>query len=298
MSKLDLDFVSIPEGSFLKGSFDFYPEEAPTKIVDVSSFSVSRFPITNRQFDIFVKDTGYRTTAELELTPEEFPNLTNAERNPGSLVFVMTDGPVNLNNWQNWWKWKQGASWKIPGFKEISYLDILDHPVTQISIKDAETFAKWAGCRLLTEDEWEYASGSDLSPTTYSWGTELMPNGIKQANYWSGKFPYQNTDLYWETGTSPVGSFPANKYGLYDMIGNVWEWTSTMRGSHFEKLCLCSPVETFSITSERDRNVEYVTKGGSFLCSEEYCKRYRPAAKSFQNTSSSTCNLGFRVAKD
>lgn len=325
--------VAVLGGEFLMGSERFYPEEAPVHRVTVAAFEIDRHPVTNRQFADFVDATGYVTVAERPLDSALFPDLTSADRSPGSLVFTPTDGPVDLGNWRAWWAWSPGASWRHPSGADSSIDRRLDHPVVQVCFADAAAYAEWAGKRLPTEAEWEYAARGGGVGLTYTWGEELHPEGRLMANTWQGKFPYLNTGADGWIGTSPVGTFPPNGFGLVDMIGNVWEWTSSpytpdhsaQRASAGNLLvgglvggvglvagsqtggcgdgCACGPSSVgeargSSRTGIPDPNVRHVTKGGSHLCAPEYCLRYRPASRSPQTEDSATSHLGFRCARD
>jgi formylglycine-generating enzyme required for sulfatase activity len=270
--------------------------------------------VTNAQYARFVDDTEYVTVAERPLDPEAYPGVPEADLVPGALVFRPTPGPVNLRDWRQWWDWAPAASWRHPDGLGSTVEDRLNHPVVQISYSDAAAYARWAGRRLPTEAEWEYAAGGGAS-TTYPWGDDVAPNGRLMANTWQGRFPYRNDGANGWSGTSPVGEFPPNGFGLVDMIGNVWEWTSTRytmrhrragaerpgdehRGASAsatasapEKGC-CTP------SHEPDPSVNQTLKGGSHLCAPEYCHRYRPAARSSQSQDSATVHIGFRCVAD
>ncbi len=214
------------------GSDAFYPEEGPMHEVDVAGFELDEHPVTVAQFCAFVEATGYVTVAERPLDPADFPGADPADLVPGGLVFVPASGPVPLDNWRQWWAWGPNASWREPfgdGARPAGWADALDeHPVTQVSFEDAQAYAAWAGKRLPSEEEWEYAArGGATEQTIYAWGDEVRPGGQVMANSWQGRFPYLNTGAEGWRGTAPVGSFAPNGYGLVDMIGNVWEWTSS-----------------------------------------------------------------------
>lgn len=284
------DVVDIPGGTFAMGSDDFYPEERPVHERRVDAFRLMRAPVTNAQFAHFVVRTSYVTTAERELPSEQFPDLSLEERTPGSLVFTPTAGPVDLGDWRQWWRWVPRASWRRPEGRDDTVSQRAEHPVVQVSYEDAVAFATWAGGRLPTEAEHEYAAGCGAG-TTYAWGDVRDPGGRIMANTWRGRFPYDNRGCDGWGGTSPVGSFPANDFGLHDCIGNVWEWTSSTYGAqHRPQSCGCSPV-----TADGDQLMR-VLKGGSHLCAPEYCLRYRPSARSPQAEDSATTHIGFRVA--
>lgn len=289
--------VELPGGDFLMGSDRHYPEEAPQHERHVEPFAIERHPVTNAQFAEFVAATGYVTVAERELDPAEFPGADPAELVPGSLVFTPTDGPVDLRDWRQWWRWVPGAQWRHPFGPDSGIDDRLDHPVVHVSFEDASAYAAWAGRRLPTEAEWEYAARGGLADAEYAWGDEREPGGRVMANTWQGAFPFRNEG--WG-GTSPVGSYPPNAFGLVDMIGNTWEWTadaftprhlppgaaSVDRGERLDLLGGAPSSQAL-----------HVTKGGSHLCAPEYCRRYRPAARSSQAEDSATTHLGFRCAR-
>jgi formylglycine-generating enzyme len=291
------ELVELPGGTFLMGTDRHYPEEAPQHERHVAPFAIERHPVTNAQFAEFVAATGYVTVAERELDPAEFPGADPAELVPGSLVFTPTDGPVDLHDWRQWWRWVPGAQWRHPFGPDSTIDDRLDHPVVQVSFDDASAYASWAGRRLPTEAEWEYAARGGLAGAEYAWGDEREPDGRVMANTWQGAFPYRNEG--WG-GTSPVGSYPPNGFGLVDMIGNTWEWTADA----FTPRHLPPGAASLDRGERRDllagtpaSQALHVTKGGSHLCAPEYCRRYRPAARSSQAEDSATTHLGFRCAR-
>lgn len=292
------DMISLRGGTFRMGSA-FYPEEGPIHEEWVSPFELDRFAVTNARFQAFVNETGYRTVAERPLDPAIFPDAVSFE--PGSLVFKPTAGPVSLRNWRQWWAWVPGASWRRPQGPNSSIEGREDHPVVQVAFEDAAAFADWDGKRLPTEVEWEYAARGGLDQSMFAWGDE--PNDGTRANSWQGRFPYLNTGAgagSW-VGTSPVGHFPPNGFGLHEITGNTWEWTSTYWTERLQDptvTCLCSPDSARSGSMlPGDASARRVTKGGSHLCAPEYCLRYRPAARSPQTEDSSTTHLGFRCAR-
>src|SRR4029077_5272232 len=205
---------------------DFYPEERPVHDVTVDGFWMDRYLLTNDLFSQFVDATGYITLAERELNPADFLGAPPENLVPGSMVFRKTRGPVDLKNYANWWAWVPGTSWRHPSGPRSSIEGMEQHPVVQVAYEDAEAYARWAGKELPTEAEWERAARGDLNGKTFTWGDEHFPDGKAMANTWQGEFPWQNTLLDGFEGTSPVGSFPPNGYGLLDMAGNVWEWTA------------------------------------------------------------------------
>jgi len=288
------ELIELPGGAFQMGSTAFYPEETPVHTAVVGALAIERHPVTNAQFARFVEDTGYVTVAERPLDPDSYPGVCEADLVPGALVFRPTAGPVDLRDWRQWWDWAPAASWRHPGGADSTVEDRLDHPVVQISYPDAAAYARWAGRRLPTESEWEYAARGGAS-TTYAWGDQVTVDGELMANTWQGRFPYRNDGARGWIGTSPVGEFPPNGFGLVDMIGNVWEWTASRytmrhRGSAESGCC--------PVPSEPDPAVNQTLKGGSHLCAPEYCHRFRPAARSSQSQDSSTTHIGFRCVVD
>ena len=287
------DFVTITGTSFWMGSTDHYAEERPLVEREVADFMICRSPVTNADFEAFTADSGYVTTAERPLDSADFPGADDLDTTPGSLVFTPTAGPVDLRNWRLWWRWVPGASWRFPFGPDSSIRGKDHHPVVHISFDDAQAYCAWAACRLPTEAEWEFAARGGLDRATFAWGNELHPAGRLMANTWQGRFPHENKGALGWKGTSPVGAFAPNGFGLVDMIGNVWEWTaSPWVADHNEApSCACSP-------QSAETSGSMVVKGGSHLCAPEYCQRYRPAARSQQTIDSSTTHLGFRVARD
>ena len=291
------ELVELSGGAFRMGSTSFYPEEAPIHTATVGAFAIERHPVTNAQFAAFVEATGYVTVAERPLEPALYPGVAPEDLLPGALIFRPTSGPVNLADWRQWWDWAPGANWRAPfgAGSDIAGKD--DHPVVQVAYPDAGAYAAWAGRRLPTEAEFEYAAAGGAT-TAYAWGEEPLVDGRVMANTWQGRFPYRNDGAQglgterW-TGTSPVGAFPANGFGLIDMIGNVWEWTTTKfseRGHQLDDQARsCCPT-----SAEPDPSLIQALKGGSHLCAPEYCHRYRPAARSPQSQDSSTTHIGFR----
>jgi formylglycine-generating enzyme len=295
----------VPGGSFLMGSDDWYPEERPVHPVSVDPFWMDEHQVTVAEFRRFVKATDYVTMAERPLDPAMYPDAIPSLLVPGSLVFQRTRGPVPLNDYRNWWAYVPGASWRHPEGPG-STLDGRDrHPVTHVAFEDAETYTTWAGKSLPTEAEWEFAARGGLEGATYPWGNEFAPKGRMMANTWQGEFPWQNTleDKY--LGTSPVKTFPPNGYGLYDVAGNVWEWTADFYASSHPDAVdhpCCAPhnPRTLSPDDSYDRGMpgdhipRRVTKGGSHLCAPNYCHRYRPAARQGEPIDTSTAHIGFR----
>ncbi|ADU01012.1 formylglycine-generating enzyme family protein [Mycolicibacterium gilvum] len=287
------DLVDLEGGSFRMGSTRFYPEEAPAHTVTVAPFAIERHPVTNAQFAEFVDDTGYRTVAERPPDPALYPGASPHDLVPGALVFRPTAGPVDLRDWRQWWEWTPGADWRHPFGPDSSVDDRPEHPVVQVCYSDAAAYARWAGRRLPTEAEWEFAAGAG-STAVYAWGDEPAPGGQLMANTWQGAFPYRNDGALGWAGTSPVGTFPANGFGLVDMIGNVWEWTTTRFAGHHR--VNPPPPPTCCPPADPDPAVNQALKGGSHLCAPEYCHRYRPSARSPQSQDSATTHIGFRCA--
>jgi formylglycine-generating enzyme required for sulfatase activity len=300
------EMVFVAGGEFTMGSDRHYPEEAPAHRVKVDGFWIDRTPVTNREFRRFVKETGHVTFAELAPDPKDYPGALPHMLRAGSLVFVKSQGPVNLKDWSNWWTFGFGADWQHPYGPDSSIKGLDDHPVVHISYRDAEAYAKWAGKELPAEAEWEFAARGGLESADYAWGDELAPGGKQMANTWQGEFPWQNlmTDGY--EGTSPVGIYPPNGYGLYDMIGNTWEWTTDwFVAGHKQQQSCCMPVNPRGPRAEDSYDPcqpdikipRKVIKGGSHLCAPNYCKRYRPAARHAEPIDTSTCHLSFRCIK-
>jgi formylglycine-generating enzyme required for sulfatase activity len=297
--------VWVPGGTFHMGSDRHYPEEASVHRVTVDSFWIDRTPITNAEFNRFVRATGYVTMAEMKPRAEDYPGALPHMIRAGSLVFTPPKHPVDLGDWSQWWKFQFGANWRRPCGPRSSIAGMHDHPVVHIAYQDAEAYAAWAGTILPTEAEWEFAARGGLDQAEFAWGDEFSPGGKQMAKTWQGEFPHENLAIDRNERTSPVMSFPANGYGLYDMIGNVWEWTtdwySDRHLSDAPKPC-CIPENPHG----EDREASYdpcqpeiriprkVLKGGSHLCAPSYCQRYRPAARHAQPIDTSTSHVGFR----
>lgn len=299
------NMVWIPSGTFLMGSDKHYPEEAPAHRVTVDGFWIDCAPVTNRQFAKFVVDTGYVTMCERPTDPSLYPGAKPEMLQPASVVFVKPAGPVDMRNPYQWWHFIPGANWRQPQGPGSSVEERMDHPVVHVSFEDVQAYAKWIGKKIPSEAEWEYAARGGLEEKEYAWGDELVPAGKHMANTWQGTFPWQSTDEDGFEGTSPVGAFPENGYGLHDMIGNVWEWTMDWYSPRHpdEKIKACcipknprGPAEEQSY-DPRQPQVKIprkVMKGGSHLCAPNYCRRYRPAARMAQPIDTSTSHLGFR----
>lgn len=290
--------IRIPAGMLQMGSTEFYPEEGPVVEREIAAFELDEHPVTNSDFQRFVTATGYVTVAERPLDPADFPGADPAALVPGALVFTPATGPVDLSDWRQWWRWQPGAHWRAPFGPDSSIDDRMSHPVVQVAYEDAVAYATWAGKRLPSEAEWEWAARGGLVGARYAWGEELRPAGALMANTWQGDFPYRNSGANGWTGTSPVGAFPANEYGLHDMIGNVWEWTAQpWTAWHGMVPTVQRGLRTDLLGTAAAGPARRVTKGGSHLCAPEYCIRYRPAARSSQTEDSATTHLGFRCAR-
>lgn len=296
------DLVSIPGGVFVMGSDTHYPEEEPTRQVRIGPFRIERTPVTNQKFARFVRATGYLTLAERQPDPKIYPNAAVGQLRAGSAVFHVPDRPVDLRYPAQWWHYVPGACWHRPRGPDFGPCEP-DHPVVHVAYEDAEAYAAWLGRALPSEAQWEYAARGGLDRKSYAWGDEFMPDGRRMANTWSGEFPHAGIGQAEFVGTSSVGSFPANDYGLYDMIGNVWEWTVDYYhrpGTDPGAACCAplDPVHNDSQTRERSRSIagiaRRVLKGGSHLCAANYCRRYRPAARHAHEEDTSTSHIGFR----
>lgn len=286
------------------GSNDHYPEEGPARLVEVSPFRIDVGPVTNRMFTAFVEATGYVTLAERAPDPVDYPGILPHMVRAGSLLFTRPGRRVSHHNPGLWWRFAFDVCWRRPWGEDSNLEGLEDHPAVHIAYQDAEAFARWAGKRLPTEAEWEFAARGGLDGAAFAWGERLAPAGAVLANYWRGPFPHQRRGR-WER-TSPVGTFPANGFGLLDMIGNVWEWTSDWYSlERFrEKPACCIPADPRGGSEQASYDPESphiaigrkVLKGGSHLCAENYCQRYRPAARYPQPIDTSTSHVGFRCA--
>ncbi len=295
--------VWVPEGSFVMGSDHHYPEEAPAHRTAVPGFWIDRTPVTNAEFQRFVKASGYRTQAELPVDPAAYPGAPADRLLPASIVFSPPSHPVPLNDIQRWWQYVPGADWRHPEGPGSSIRGRERHPVVHVTHADAAAYALWAGKALPSEREWERAAWGGREGCEFAWGDTLHPGGRMLANTWQGEFPHHNSKADGYAGTSPVGSYPANGFGLLDMIGNVWEWTESWYRSGHDPLqtaegC-CAAAEQARLASIAPESAHgssprLVVKGGSHLCAPSYCRRYRPAARMAQGIDTSTSHMGFR----
>jgi formylglycine-generating enzyme required for sulfatase activity len=287
------------------GSDAHYPEEAPAHSVSVQGFWMDKFTVTNADFKRFVDATGHVTLAERPANAEDYPGAKPEMLVPSSVMFRRTDGPVDLRNHFNWWVYVAGADWRHPRGPASSIRKLMDHPVVHVAYEDACAYARWAGKELPTEAEWEFAARGGLEGAEFCWGDELMPGGKPMANTWQGEFPWQNLCEDGYEWTAPVGSFPANGYGLHEMAGNVWEWTTDWYQEHGKIKHACCTIDnprggdaelSYDPNTPDVRIPRKVMKGGSYLCAPNYCRRYRPAARMPQAIDTSTCHLGFRCS--
>jgi sulfatase modifying factor 1 len=305
--------ITLPSGRFRMGSSGFYPEEQPVREVAIDGFAVDRGPVTVAEFAEFAGQTGYVTVAERPPDPAEYPDADPSLLVAGSAVFQPTPGPVPLDDPARWWAYVPGTNWRHPWGPESDNSEREQHPVTHIAYEDAEAFAAWAGKELPTEAEWEYAARGGLDSSIFAWGDRERPNGTLMANFWQGDFPWRNTGAKGWRGTSPVGLFPPNGFGLNDMTGNVWEWTAdyfSVGGpdAPAEPVSPCcappnprteSPDNSYDVGNPGAHIASRVVKGGSHLCSPSYCLRYRPAARQPEAVDTSTSHIGFRcVVRD
>lgn len=298
MSEADVEMVGIPGGMFEMGSTDFYPEEAPVRQASVDPFRMDRAPVTNERFARFVRDTGYVTVAERAPAARDYPGADPRMLRAGSLVFRPTKGPVGLRDPSRWWAYVPGACWRHPRGPGSSIDRRERHPVVHVAYEDAVAFAHWAGKSLPTEAEWERAARGGHTGRRYAWGDEMTIDGRHMANTWQGEFPWRNTGEDGYERTSPVGAFPPNDYGLLDITGNVWEWTTDPYFERRDEVPVapcCAPRE--SLPAGRPGAAQRTLRGGSHLCAPNYCLRFRPAARIPGSTDTSTSHLGLRCVR-
>jgi formylglycine-generating enzyme len=299
------DLVHIPGGTFRMGSDYHYPEEAPAHRVTVAPFWLDRMPVTNRQFRKFAEETGHVTFAEIPPDPKDYPGALPHMLYAGSLVFSAPTRPVDLRNWSECWTFLKGADWRHPRGPKSNINGLDNHPVVHVAFVDVLAYAKWAGKDLPTGAEWEFAARGGLDGAEFAWGDELMPGGKQMANAWQGEFPRQNLCAHGFKRTSSVAVFPANGYGLHDMIANVWEWTTDWYSQKHEadaQRACCIPenprggpeAASYDSCQPNIKIPRKALKGGSHLCAPNYCRRYRPAARHAKPIDTSTSHVGFR----
>jgi len=287
------------------GSNDHYPEEAPAHPVTVDGFWIDKYQVTNAQFRRFVKDTDYVTVAERVPDATLYPGAHPGMLVPGSIVFEQPANWVDTRDHYNWWAWRPGADWRHPEGRGSTVGGREHHPVLHVAWDDVAAFATWTAKAIPTEAEWEYAARGGANGLAYAWGNQLTPRGKMLANYWQGEFPWQNLALDGYERTAPVGSFPPNGYGLFDMIGNAWEWTSDFYGDqHLVSPNCCGGSRFNPRNTDQAASIDpifpgaaiprRVLKGGSFACAENYCQRYRPAARIQHPVDTGANHIGFR----
>ena len=291
--------VLIPGGTFQIGADDpRFVEEQSAADVTVDRFCIDQTEVTNAQFAKFIQATGYQTIAERPLSKVQFPNLPDDQRAPGSLVFQMAKPGTKSVPVLSWWHWTVGANWRHPFGPESAIAEKDNYPVVHIAYEDAVAYARWAGKSLPTEAQWEYAARGGLDRATYTWGNQYSEH---KANTWQGFFPFFNTKADGYLSIAPVGSFPANGYGLYDMAGNVWEWTADWyhiaHQSHQVNPTGPKQAESFD-PNKPEAPALHVIKGGSYLCALNYCSRFRPAARESEAPDTGTTHIGFRLVKN
>jgi sulfatase modifying factor 1 len=302
------DVIVLPGGIYWMGSSDHYPEEGPARQVHVDPFEIDMAPVTNRDFAAFVAATGHVTLAERAPDAALYPGADPSMLRAGSSLFVRPLRRMPPTDPFAWWSFSFGTEWRHPWGADSSIAGLEDHPVVHVAYADAQAYATWAGKRLPTEAEWEFAARGGLDRKAYAWGDELTPGGAMLANYWQGNFPHHNSLADGFERTSPVGAYPANGYGLFDMIGNVWEWTADWYAERpgataVRSCCIPRNLRGGSEDASRDPHDpghifgRKVLKGGSHLCAENYCRRYRPAARYPQTIDTSTSHIGFRCAR-
>jgi formylglycine-generating enzyme required for sulfatase activity len=298
--------VWIPGGTFLRGSDNAkMPDARPRHRVTVDGFYMDRMPVSNAEFARFVDATGYVTIAEKTPLAKDFPGALPEKLVAGSVVFSPPGGPVPLNDHLQWWTYKKGACWRHPEGPESNLEGRENQPVLHVAWDDAVAYCNWAGKRLPTEAEFEYAARGGLENKVYAWGDEFKPAGRWMANIWQGHFPYENTNEDGFKAVAPVGSFPANAYGLYDMAGNVWQWCSdNYRHDYYPTLAarkqpVVNPQGPEDSVDPSEPGVsKRVMRGGSYLCTDEYCTAYEVGARGKGAPDSGTNHVGFRCVKN
>lgn len=296
----------IPGGEFTMGTEDpTMPDSRPLVRVSVDGFWMDKTEVTNEQFETFVKATGYVTVAERKPRAEDFPGAPAENLVAGSVVFAAPPARVPLDNHYRWWSYVNGANWKHPGGPRSGIEKRRRHPVVQVAFTDALAYAKWAGKRLPTEAEWEFAARGGLNRKPFVWGDEFQPHGKHLANTFQGQFPHHNANEDGFQATSPVAAFPANEFGLHDMAGNVWEWVADWyRPDYLQTLASAKSVvhspqgPADSFDPSEPGTAKRVMKGGSYLCSDQYCARYKPGGRGKGEPSTGTDHVGFRLVRD
>ncbi|MCL7989125.1 formylglycine-generating enzyme family protein [Sphingobacterium sp. lm-10] len=294
-----VDMILIEGDTFSMGNPRF-ADAGVIRQVTLSSYWVDVYAVTNAQFARFVEETNYVTVAERPLYPQDFPGVDTALLVVGSAVFTTPDSDTNLQNYLQWWDFVPGASWRHPEGSQSNIIGRDNHPVVHIAYDDAEAYAKWAGKRLPTEAEWEYAAKGNLDLSSeFYWGDELKKDGSWQANIFQGQFPTNNTQEDGYIQTAPVGSFPANSFGLYDMSGNVWEWCSDYYYPTYDTKELINPKgPNSSYDPQEPLAAKRVQRGGSFLCNDQYCEGYKTGARGKGEVNSTANHIGFRCVSD
>lgn len=286
------------EGVCTMATMEAVNDAKPVHRVYVDGFWMDKTDVTNEQFAKFVKATGYVTVAEIAPTKEQFPTAPPENLVAGSIVFTPSKKPVPLNNYFNWWSYVHGADWRHPTGPGSNIKGREKYPVVQVCYADAEAYAKWAGKRLPTEAEWEFAARGGLSGKIYAWGDDLKPGGKWMANIYEGKFPMKDTGADGFAGIAPVAQFPPNGYGLYDMAGNVWQWCSDWYSpNYYAQLATGvtrNPQGPDASSSTEDGQPQRVQRGGSFLCTDQYCTRYMMGTRGKGDVDSGSNHIGFR----
>jgi sulfatase modifying factor 1 len=289
-----VDLAWVPGQTATLGADNDYPEEGPARAVWTDGFWIQTHQVTNAEFGAFVEATGYVTVAERPVHPADYPGAPPENLQPGSMVFRRTPGPVDLRHLSQWWSWTAGACWNHPRGPRSGLRNREHHPVVHIAFEDAQAYVDWAGLALPTEAQWETAARGGLDGARYTWGDQPEAPGQRLANYWHGEFPYLPDTGYGQT--TPVGSFAPNGYGLFDMAGNVWEWTTDWYGGTRGEQPCCA-ADSYDPNQPQFEIPRRVIKGGSFLCADSYCLRYRPSARRPQMVDTGMSHVGFRCVK-